>query len=69
LSQAEELVLKDVPKKIVILDELLKTSQFNKKNLDEVHESLNIPVPEPIQLNKCWLKTFLFVAIFNMLNF
>lgn len=59
LSQAEELVLKDVPRKIVVLDELLKTSQFNKKNLDEVHESLNIPVPEPIQLNKYGLKIFM----------
>ncbi|XP_065339587.1 proteasome activator complex subunit 3 isoform X2 [Cloeon dipterum] len=50
-KKAEELVLKDFPRKIVILDELLKTSDFNKPNLEDVHETLNIPVPDPIQLN------------------
>ncbi|XP_059475522.1 proteasome activator complex subunit 3 isoform X2 [Neocloeon triangulifer] len=50
-KKAEELVLKEFPRKIVVLDELLKTSDFNRKNLEEVHESLNIPVPEPVQLN------------------
>ncbi|KAF4520931.1 hypothetical protein B566_EDAN008906 [Ephemera danica] len=50
-SQAEELVLKQFPKKIIELDELLKTAQFNRKDLTEVHQSLNIPVPDPVILN------------------
>lgn len=52
LFQAEELILKGFPKKIVELNKLLETPQFCKRDLAEVHQSLNIPIPEPIALGK-----------------
>ncbi|XP_075237238.1 proteasome activator complex subunit 3-like isoform X1 [Lycorma delicatula] len=50
-TKAEELILKGFPEKIVRLNELLETTQFNEKDLSKVHEDLNIPVPEPITFN------------------
>lgn len=50
--QAETLVLKEFPQKIIVLDELLKTAQFNLKDLSEVHQALNVPVPEPVLINR-----------------
>ncbi|XP_066993664.1 proteasome activator complex subunit 3 isoform X1 [Anabrus simplex] len=51
-EKAEELILKGFPKKIDELNELLQTSQFRKQDLNDVHQKLNIPVPDPIDLSK-----------------
>jgi proteasome activator subunit 3 (PA28 gamma) len=37
------------PAKIVELNDLLETKQFAERNFTEVHQDLNISVPEPIQ--------------------
>lgn len=47
-SQAEELIIKGFPAKIVELNQLLETPQFNQKDPSKLHQDLNIPVPEPI---------------------
>lgn len=39
------------PEKIVELNELLSTSMFSERNFSDVHQDLNIPVPEPIVVN------------------
>lgn len=49
--QAEQLLLKGFPEKIVKLNELLETPNFCNRNLNEVHQELNIPVPDPIAIN------------------
>ncbi|XP_049808870.1 proteasome activator complex subunit 3 isoform X2 [Schistocerca nitens] len=49
-KKAEELILKGFPQKIVELNELLETPPFARE-LNTVHQSLNIPVPDPIVLN------------------
>lgn len=49
--KAEELVLKGFPDTIVRLNEILETSQFKNRELFDVHQDLNIPVPDPIVLN------------------
>ncbi|XP_054286857.1 proteasome activator complex subunit 3 isoform X2 [Macrosteles quadrilineatus] len=51
LTKAEELILKGFPAKILQLNQLLETPQFNQKDMNKVHQDLNIPVPEPITLN------------------
>lgn len=43
-------MIKGFPEKIVKLNELLETSGFNRK-LSDVHQDLNIPIPDPIILN------------------
>ncbi|XP_044002212.1 proteasome activator complex subunit 3 isoform X2 [Aphidius gifuensis] len=50
-TKAEQLLLKGFPEKIVKLNELLETPNFCNRNLNEVHQELNIPVPDPIALN------------------
>ncbi|XP_069677079.1 proteasome activator complex subunit 3 isoform X3 [Periplaneta americana] len=50
-SKAEDLILKGFPKKIVELNELLETEQFGRSDLTEVHQPLNIPVPDPVIVN------------------
>nr|CAD7572736.1 unnamed protein product [Timema californicum] len=50
MSPAEDLILKGFPNKIVELNNILETAQFGRKNLSEVHQTLNIPVPDPILL-------------------
>ncbi|XP_039296968.1 proteasome activator complex subunit 3 isoform X2 [Nilaparvata lugens] len=50
-TKAEALILRGFPEKIVKLNNLLATDQFNEKDMNSVHESLNIPVPEPIAFN------------------
>ena len=52
MFQAEDLILKGFPKKIVELNELLETSQFGRQDLSEVHQPLNIPVPDPVLINR-----------------
>jgi len=49
--QAEELVLNGFPVKIVELNELLTTPLLNNKDMTEIHQDLNVPVPDPILLN------------------
>lgn len=49
--KAEDLILKGFPEKIVALNQLLETPQFNEKDLSKVHHDLNIPIPEPITFN------------------
>lgn len=52
LFQAEDLILKGFPKKIVELNKLLDTAQFGRQDLTEVHQPLNIPVPDPVIVNR-----------------
>lgn len=49
--KAEERVLKGFPETIVELNEILETPLFKDRNFNEVHQELNIPVPDPIVLN------------------
>lgn len=51
ISKAEYLILQGFPKKIVELNELLDTEQFGRRDLTEVHQPLNIPVPDPVVVN------------------
>jgi len=51
LTKAEDLILKGFPAKILQLNQLLETPQFNQKDMNKVHQDLNIPVPEPIVFN------------------
>lgn len=50
-KQAEELVLKGFPETIVKLNNILETSQFKNRRFEDVHQDLNIPIPDPIILN------------------
>ncbi|XP_066156611.1 proteasome activator complex subunit 3 [Euwallacea fornicatus] len=50
-AQAEELVIKGFPDTIVKLNTVLETRQFKNRPFNEVHQDLNIVVPEPILLN------------------
>lgn len=50
-SRAEELVLKGFPETIVKLNEILDTPQFYNRHFTDVHQDLNIPIPDPIILN------------------
>ncbi|XP_076360873.1 proteasome activator complex subunit 3-like isoform X2 [Tachypleus tridentatus] len=46
-EKAERLVLKDFPRKILEIEDILQSDQFNVKSLKALHSDLNIPVPEP----------------------
>ncbi|XP_047511066.1 proteasome activator complex subunit 3 isoform X1 [Pieris napi] len=48
-QKAEHLIIKGFPEKIVKLNELLETPNFLNRELVDVHQDLNIPVPPPIQ--------------------
>nr|CAI5869445.1 unnamed protein product [Callosobruchus analis] len=50
-KQAEQLVLKGFPETIVRLNQILETSQFKNRRFSDVHQDLNIPIPDPIVLN------------------
>jgi len=50
-AQAEKLVIKGFPETIVKLNNLLETPQFKDRQFIDVHQDLNIPVPDPILLN------------------
>jgi len=50
--QAEELIINGFPEKIVQLNELLETPNFENMDLTMVHQKLNIPLPDPIHLNR-----------------
>ncbi|XP_041979437.1 proteasome activator complex subunit 3 isoform X1 [Aricia agestis] len=48
-QKAEHLIIKGFPEKIVKLNELLETPHFQNRDLSDVHQDLNIPVPPPAQ--------------------
>lgn len=50
-QKAEQLVLKGFPEKIVKLNELLETPLFLNRDLSDVHQDLNVPIPDPILVN------------------
>ncbi|CAH1119177.1 unnamed protein product [Phaedon cochleariae] len=50
-KQAEHLLLKGFPETIVSLNNILETPQFKNRKFSEVHQDLNIAVPNPIILN------------------
>jgi len=50
-TKAEQLLLKGFPEKIVKLNEFLETPNFYNRDLTEVHQELNVPIPDPIVLN------------------
>lgn len=52
LFQGEALILNGFPKKIVQLNELIKLPDWNEENLSNLHEDINIPIPEPVIVNK-----------------
>lgn len=43
--------MKGFPEKIVKLNELLETPGFSNRKLSDVHQDLNVPIPDPIILN------------------
>ncbi|CAG9826218.1 unnamed protein product, partial [Diabrotica balteata] len=49
-KRAESLALKRFPETIVKLNSILETSRF-KNRIFNVHQDLNIPIPDPIILN------------------
>ncbi|KAK9873163.1 hypothetical protein WA026_021396 [Henosepilachna vigintioctopunctata] len=51
IKQAEELVLNGFPETIVRLNNLLETPCFKNRKFEDIHQSLNIPVPDPIVFN------------------
>ncbi|XP_057335648.1 proteasome activator complex subunit 3 isoform X3 [Microplitis mediator] len=50
-TKAEQLLLKGFPEKIVKLNEILATPNFSNRDMTEVHQELNVSIPEPIVLN------------------
>lgn len=51
VKKAEQLIFQGFPEKIVELNEMLATDMFCERNFNEVHQDLNIPVPDPIIVN------------------
>lgn len=50
-KQAEQLVLRGFPETIVKLNNILETPQFKNRRFADVHQELNIHIPDPIILN------------------
>lgn len=50
IKKAEELIVVGFPAKIVELNTLLSTKEFSERNFNDVHQDLNINVPEPISV-------------------
>lgn len=48
IKKAEKLIIEGFPEKIVELNDLLSTPMFSERNFTEVHQDLNIPIPDPI---------------------
>lgn len=48
IKKAEDLIFNGFPKKIVELNDLLETKLFAERDFNDVHQDLNIAVPEPI---------------------
>lgn len=51
IKKAEQLIIQGFPEKIVELNELLDTPMFSERNFTEVHQDLNIPIPDPIVIS------------------
>lgn len=51
IKKAENLITIGFPEKIVRLNELLETEMFANRNLHDVHQELNIPVPDAVVSN------------------
>ena len=45
------MIIKGFPEKIVKLNEILETPGFCNRDLKEVHQELNVPIPDPIVIN------------------
>lgn len=52
IKKAEELIVNGFPAKIVELNDILETKNFADRNFTEVHQDLNIAVPEPVSIEK-----------------
>ncbi|KAK5645414.1 hypothetical protein RI129_006714 [Pyrocoelia pectoralis] len=50
-TKAEELILKGFPETIVKLNDLLETPKFRNREFSDIHQDLNIPIPDPIVFN------------------
>ncbi|KAL7300739.1 hypothetical protein TKK_0006716 [Trichogramma kaykai] len=50
-TKAEQLIIKGFPEKIVKLNEILETSGFCTDDLKQVHQNLNVPIPDAISVN------------------
>ncbi|XP_018332423.1 proteasome activator complex subunit 3 isoform X2 [Agrilus planipennis] len=50
-AKAEELILKGFPETIVKLNDILNTPKFKDRSFSEVHQEVNIPVPDPVLFN------------------
>ncbi|KAJ1526825.1 hypothetical protein ONE63_008393 [Megalurothrips usitatus] len=50
-TKAEEMILNGFPEKIVKLNELLEMPLFSALELGNVHQKLNIPIPDPVLVN------------------
>uniref|UniRef100_A0A182J9X5 Proteasome activator PA28 C-terminal domain-containing protein n=1 Tax=Anopheles atroparvus TaxID=41427 RepID=A0A182J9X5_ANOAO len=51
INRAEILITKEFPERILRLNALLETPKFSERSFTDVHQELNIPVPEPIALD------------------
>lgn len=51
ITKAESLILNGFPEKILQLNDLLATPMFQNRDFGDVHQDLEIPVPNPIVLN------------------
>uniref|UniRef100_A0A1A9ULL9 Proteasome activator PA28 C-terminal domain-containing protein n=1 Tax=Glossina austeni TaxID=7395 RepID=A0A1A9ULL9_GLOAU len=51
IKKAEQLITQGFPEKIVQLNELLATPMFYERKFSDVHQDLNIPVPDPVLVN------------------
>ncbi|XKL65524.1 hypothetical protein PGB90_008944 [Kerria lacca] len=51
--KGETLILSGFPKKIIQLNELIKLPEWNEGNLANLHEDINIPIPEPVIVYNC----------------
>lgn len=51
IKKAEDLIIKGFPETIVKLNDMLATPEFAERNFTDVYQDLNIPVPDPIDLN------------------
>lgn len=45
------MIIKGFPERIVKLNEILETPGFCNRDLKDVHQDLNVPIPEPILIN------------------
>ncbi|KAK7602192.1 hypothetical protein V9T40_009633 [Parthenolecanium corni] len=51
--KGEDLIINVFPKKIVFLNELIKLPEWNEERMENLHEDINVPIPEPVILNNC----------------